>query len=178
MTVRIGFLRAVNVGNRRVAMARLREVTEGLGYGDVWTHVNSGNVVLDATGPRDALERALETAYEDAFGFECTTFVRSAAEIDAVLAATPFAVGEGDTHFVTFLKDAPPATARRELEALSNPFDTLVVDGRDVHWRMHGRSTDTQIPKRDWERLLGKNSSTSRNTTMLRGLSAKIAARA
>ena len=69
-------------------------------------------------------------------------------------------------------------TARKDLEALSNEFDTLVVDGRDVHWLMHGKSTDTRIPKRDWERVLGKNSSTSRNTTMLRGLMKKVAARA
>lgn len=178
MTVRVGFLRAVNVGKRRVAMARLREVTEGLGHTDVWTHVNSGNVVFEGTGRRDALETSLEAAYEDAFGFECTTFVRTAAEVDAVLAATPFEVGDGDTHFVTFLKDAPSAAARRDLEALSGAFDTLIVDGRDVHWLMHGRSTETQIPKRDWERVLGRNSSTSRNTTMLHGLSAKIAARA
>ncbi len=178
MTVRIGFLRAVNVGRRRVAMARLREVTEGLGHTDVWTHVNSGNVVLDATGRRDALEQALEAAYQDAFGFECTTFVRTAAEVENVLAATPFEVGDGDTHFVTFLKAAPSAAVRRDLEALSNEFDTLVVDGRDVHWLMHGKSTDTKIPKRDWERILGKDSSTSRNTTMLRGLMTKLAARA
>lgn len=178
MTVHIGLLRAVNVGHRRVAMARLREVTEGLGHTDVWTHVNSGNVVFAATGRRDAIETALEAAYEDAFGFECTTFVRTAAEVDAVLAATPFEVGEGDTHFVTFLKVAPSAGAKRDLEALSNPFETLVVDGHDVHWLMHGRSTDSRLGKRDWERILGKDSSTSRNTTMLRGLAAKIAARA
>ena len=44
MTVRIGFLRAVNLGKRKVEMARLKAVAEGLGYDDVWTYINSGNV--------------------------------------------------------------------------------------------------------------------------------------
>ena len=48
MTVRVGFLRAVNLGKRKVEMARLKAVAEGLGHGDVWTYINSGNVVFDA----------------------------------------------------------------------------------------------------------------------------------
>src|SRR3954468_6185361 len=99
MTVRIGFLRAVNLGKRKVEMARLKAVTEGLGHGDVWTYINSGNVVFDASGSRANLERAMESALEAEFGFECTTFVRTAAELERTLAATPFEVVTGDTHF-------------------------------------------------------------------------------
>ena len=50
--VRVAFLRAVNLGRRRVAMARLAEVVRELGYDDVWTHINSGNVVFEGTGSR------------------------------------------------------------------------------------------------------------------------------
>jgi hypothetical protein len=53
-------------------------------------------------------------------------------------------------------------------------MDTLVVDGRDVHWLMHGTSTESTLVKRQWERILGPESSTSRNTTMLTRLLAKI----
>ena len=155
MTVRVGFLRAVNLGKRKVEMARLKAVAEGLGYGDVWTYINSGNVVFDAKGAARHLEKAMEKALEAEFGFECTTFVRTAAELEKTLAATPFDVGGGDTHFVTFLKKAPSASAAKAIEALSNDFDTLVVQGADVHWRMHGRSIESQIAKRHWEQILG-----------------------
>ena len=93
MTVRVGFLRAVNLGKRKVEMARLKAVAEGLGYDDVWTYINSGNVVFDAKGARATVEKSLEKALEDEFGFECTTFVRTAAELEKTLAATPFDVG-------------------------------------------------------------------------------------
>ena len=177
MTVRVGFLRAVNLGKRRVEMARLKAVAEGLGYDDVWTYINSGNVVFDATGARTTVEKSLEKALEDEFGFECTTFVRTAAELEKTLAATPFEVTTADTHFVTFLKKAPSSTAAKALEALSNDFDTLVVQGADVHWLMHGSSIDSKLVGRDWAKVLGPLSSTSRNVKALTKLSAKIAAR-
>ena len=174
MTVRVGFLRAVNLGKRKVEMARLKGVAEGLGYDDVWTYINSGNVVFDAKGARATIEKAMEKALEGEFGFECTTFVRTAAELEKTLAATPFDVGGGDTHFVTFLKKAVPASDATCLEDLSNDVDTLVVRGSEVHWRMRGRSTDSHLTKRDWEKVLGPVSSTSRNMTMLTKLVAKL----
>jgi uncharacterized protein (DUF1697 family) len=177
MTIRVAFLRAVNVGKRTVAMPRLVTLVEGLGHGDVWTHINSGNVVFDAAGARGALEHSLETALEREFGFEVTTMIRTPGEIRTALAEEPFTVAAGDTYFVTFLKDAPTAPEKKQVEALSNDFDTLVVRGRDVHWRMHGKSTDSPLTTRQWSAIVGDRRSTSRNTTILRKLVEKIDAR-
>jgi len=176
MTTRVGFLRAVNVGKRTVRMAKLIEVCEGLGFDNVWTFINSGNVVFDTSGSRTTIEHSMETALEAEFGFECTTFVRTAAELRAALAVEPFAVAAGDTYFITFLKDAPSTDVAKALRVASNDFDTLEVHGRDVHWRMHGKSTDTKVKPATWK-LLGPNSSTSRNVNMLRKLSAKLDAK-
>lgn len=174
MTTRVAFLRAVNLGKRRVAMARLVEVLEVLGYADVWTFVNSGNAVFDAGGSRASLERAIEGSLLEAFGFEIETFVRTAAELRTIVGEQPFPLVDGDTHFITFLEQVPDASASRALEALSGSYDTLVVRGRDVHWRMRGKSSDSPLRKKDWETIVGKNASTSRNMTMLRRLLAKI----
>jgi uncharacterized protein (DUF1697 family) len=173
MGTHVGFLRAVNVGRRTVGMARLKGICEGLGHADVWTYVNSGNVVFDATGSRATIEAALEQALEAELGFECTTFVRTAAQLRAVLAVQPFALSSGDTYFVTFLKAVPSKAVAAALEAASNDFDTLVVHGREVHWRMHGKSTETQLKPAVWKQL-GEHASTSRNVTMLTKLMAKI----
>lgn len=172
MTTRVAFLRAVNVGKRRVAMARLVEIFEAMGFENVWTYVNSGNVVFDAPGTRASLERRIGAALEAEYGFEVTTFVRTAAEIRSTLAAEPFTVGEGDTYFVVFLGAKPSAAVTKEFEASSNDFDTVVVRGTEVHWLMHGSSMDTTLGKKQWKPL--GEFGTSRNTTMLRKLSAKI----
>ena len=86
MTTRIAFLRAVNVGARKVKMARLLDLFGQLGYDDVWTHINSGNVVFDTAGSRAQLERVIESTLERDFGFECTTMVRTANEVRKGLA--------------------------------------------------------------------------------------------
>lgn len=75
---------------------------------------------------------------------------------------------------MTFLKRAPAASDAKRLEELSNDFDTLIVQGADVHWRMRGKSSDSRLAKRDWEKILGPLSSTSRNVTMLTKLNTKM----
>jgi uncharacterized protein (DUF1697 family) len=157
-----------------VPMTRLVAVCESLGYADVWTYGNSGNVVFDTSGSRASVEAAMQNALADEFGFECTTFVRTARQLSNVVGPRPFTLERGDTHFVTFLKKAPSSSDAKRLEGLSNDFDTLIVRGSDVHWRMRGRSTDSHLSKRDWEKVLGPLSTTSRNVTMLTKLVEKI----
>ena len=112
-------------------MAKLVQVCESLGYEDVWTLANSGNAVFDTAGSRATIERAMTGALEDAFGFEVTTFVRSAAELRKALDVHPFPVATGDTYFITFLRSPPSAATKRALEAASNDFDILVVRVRE-----------------------------------------------
>ena len=159
-------------------MARVVELVSGLGCSDVWTHINSGNVVFNTVGTRAQLEQAFEAALEGDLGFEVTTFVRTAAELRRALAFEPFALASGDTYFVTFLKDRLPKSRAKALEALGNDFDTLVVQGRDVHWRMRGKSTDTTLTTKRWDDIVGHHRSTSRNTNMLRRLTERMDARA
>jgi uncharacterized protein (DUF1697 family) len=174
VTIRVAFLRAVNVGSRTVRMPHLVEIFSGLGHDGAWTHINSGNVVFDGTGSRAVLERRIESTLERELGFEVTTMVRSAAELREALAEPPFTLAPGDTYFLTFLKDLPSPARRTALEAASNDFDTLVVRGRDVHWRMRGRSIHTRVGTRTWAAIVGDKRSTSRNTNMLRKLVQRI----
>ena len=155
-------------------MPRVVEVFDDAGFAGAWTYGNTGNVVFGATGLSADLERTLEHRLERAFGFEMTTFVRTAAELRQAVAAKPFAVSPGDTYFLTFLKSTLTAAKRGELEALTNDFDTLVVAGRTVHWLMHGKSTATQVRTKHWERVVGRHQSTSRNMSLLRQLVRKI----
>ena len=170
----VAFVRAVNIGKRTARPAQLVSAVQGLGYQGVWTYANSGNVVFEAPTPRVELERRLENAFEAALGFEATTFVRTAAELKRTVRAEPFVAAGDDTHFVTFLKDKPTAEQRMALEGLSNEFDTLVVVRHDVHWLMHGRSIASTLRAKDWDRIVGRHRTTSRNVRMLRRLVEKI----
>jgi uncharacterized protein (DUF1697 family) len=81
-------LRGINVGgNRKVSMVDLREVFEKLGYDDVVTYINSGNVVFS---PGDEPEvNIIEKALKAAFGFDIPALIISADQVRAISAAIP-----------------------------------------------------------------------------------------
>jgi uncharacterized protein (DUF1697 family) len=175
MARRIAFLRAINVGQRRVKMDRLRSIFEGLGFEDVSTHIASGNVIFSAGGGAAAIERRIEEGLEAELGFAVMTFVRTPKQLEGVVAAQPFKrVGDGDTHMVAFLRTKPSAAARRAAEALSGKRDTLVVDGRELHWLIRGKMMDSELKPKAMERALDGDPGTTRNITMLRKLAAKL----
>ncbi|MFE5911114.1 DUF1697 domain-containing protein [Streptomyces wedmorensis] len=86
-------LRGINVsGHRKVPMAELRELLEGLGYDGVRTYLQSGNAVFStASGAgEDELKDALEDAIEERFGFRVDCLVRDGDYLAAVAEACPF----------------------------------------------------------------------------------------
>ena len=168
----MAFLRAINVGTRRVSKDRLREPFEALGFDDVWTFIASGNVVF-RTGekPADA-EPAIEAALTDALGFEVVAFVRPAAALARVVDDQPFSGSEESVH-VGFLKKAATAPVRRALDALGNDVDTVTVKRREVYWLARGGMGRATVSGSVLEKTLGQPT-TLRSLKMLKRLRAKV----
>jgi uncharacterized protein (DUF1697 family) len=169
----VAFLRAVNVGKRRVDMARLREVFTELGFQDVSTFINSGNVIFSAPQKPAALEPKIERALEDAFGFEVITFVRTAASVRTLARDTTFD-GEDGTHMVALLRARPSAGSKAAIEALSGGPDELRVKGADVHWLIRGSFLASALKPNALVKAAGGAPNTTRNMTMLVKLATKL----
>jgi len=92
MSHAIALLRAVNVsGTGAVKMAALRTLGETLGFTNVRTLLQSGNIVFDgAEGSDEALERRWEAAVEEQLGVRTTFMIRKPAEWLAMITANPF----------------------------------------------------------------------------------------
>ena len=87
----VALLRGINVGKaKRVAMADLRKLVEGLGYGDVRTLLNSGNVVFSVpkSARGDAASR-IEKAMAAELGVSARVTVLPAAEVAAIVTDNP-----------------------------------------------------------------------------------------
>ena len=87
----VALLRGVNVGPaKRIAMADLRALVASLGYGDVTTLLNSGNVVFSAspTKAHNASER-IEQALATQLGLRCRVTVLSADELVSIVRDNP-----------------------------------------------------------------------------------------
>jgi uncharacterized protein (DUF1697 family) len=104
----IAFLRGINLGpNRRLAMADLRQWLAELGYTDVRTHLQSGNIVFGSTDSAIEVTRQLEKRIEAGAGFPVNCVVRTPAQLRRVVEANPFeGVATDDAKFVVaFLSD-------------------------------------------------------------------------
>ena len=87
--VYVALLRGINVGgNNLVPMKALKAKFEDLGFGDVKTYINSGNVVFssDERDPR-ALEDRIDRMLERTFKVKGRTVVRTRPEIAKVVKA-------------------------------------------------------------------------------------------
>jgi uncharacterized protein (DUF1697 family) len=91
MTHRIALLRGINVGKaKRIAMADLRSLFEDLGFTNVRTLLNSGNVVFRATRRSNSqVVSALEAAISGQFGFAVPVVVLSGNALNSIVAENP-----------------------------------------------------------------------------------------
>jgi uncharacterized protein (DUF1697 family) len=90
MERRVALLRGINVGGRVLPMAGLRDLCAGLGWQDVRSYIQSGNVVFTSARPTAALEAELEAAIESRFGMTVPVVVRTARQWAAYLDNNPF----------------------------------------------------------------------------------------
>ena len=137
---RIALLRGVNVGGTKmVAMADLRAVLTRLGFADVESLLQSGNLVFSVrTAARScvALETHLEKEVEKALGLKADFHVRTGEEWKSVIAGNPFraeAVSDPGHLLVSFFK-APlvPANVKALQAAITGP-EVLSADGRHLY---------------------------------------------
>jgi uncharacterized protein (DUF1697 family) len=85
-------LRAVNVGGRnRISMPDFRSLLESVGCTDVQTYVQSGNAVVSTRRSPAALEKAVAAGLRTELDLAVDVLVRTADELDAVVAENPFA---------------------------------------------------------------------------------------
>jgi uncharacterized protein (DUF1697 family) len=90
VTTYVVLLRGINVGrHRRIAMSDLRALLDGLGYSDVRTHLQSGNVVLASGKSSDQVRRSIEKRIAEELGVDVEIFVRTRDELAAVIALDP-----------------------------------------------------------------------------------------
>lgn len=104
----ISILRGINVGgNRKILMADLKAMYEDLGFTNVSTYIQSGNVIFNTsnTNPRK-LEDKIKNSIADKFGFDVPVIIRSIEEMKQVVSENPFlnnAYFDPKKLYVTFL---------------------------------------------------------------------------
>ena len=87
----IALLRGVNIsGKNKVPMAELKKGFEELGFAEVRTYLNSGNVIFSSDeGNIEGFTNQIETMIQRFFGFDIPVFVISKEALEDILAYAP-----------------------------------------------------------------------------------------
>lgn len=147
------FLRAINVGGRRITGVELCEPFAAMGFSDVASFRASGNVIFDAA--RRPAEGRIEKQLGKALGYEVEVFLRGPAQMLELASAEPFEPGA--KYHVWFLKKLPSPARQRSVLELGTEDDRLVFGKRELFWRPRGRMTDSELDLKAVGKLLGLN---------------------
>ncbi|HVY64275.1 MAG TPA: DUF1697 domain-containing protein [Gammaproteobacteria bacterium] len=137
MTVFISMLRAVNVGGTsRIRMEPLRTAYEAMGFRDVRSLLQSGNVLFrSSVRDRAQLSRRIGQELERRFGLEIEVVIRTLAELESIFERSPVLSPQADPAklLVMFLAGVPAAQAQARLARSHKGPEMLEIRGPEVY---------------------------------------------
>jgi uncharacterized protein (DUF1697 family) len=167
----IALLRAINVSGRNmIPMAKLRALCADLGWGDVQSYVQSGNLLFRAGAAPAKLEAELEGAIERQFRLSIPVIVRPAADWPAYVRGNPYpdASRTEPNRVMLALAKAPPqpgAADKLRERAVSGERVVQVGDALWLHFAsgvaksklspaLLDRAVGSPVTMRNWRTVL------------------------
>ena len=163
MQTYISILRSINVsGQKKILMADLKTLIETLEFKEVFTYIQSGNVVFKSDGnlPDMGLAKKIEAAIEKKYGFQVPVIIRNIEELDKVISNNPFLAIE-KLH-VTFLSQAPKENNIKSIENIDFSPDRFFIKGKEVFLHIPESYGETKLSNKFFENKL-KVTATTRN---------------
>jgi uncharacterized protein (DUF1697 family) len=155
----IALLRGINVsGSNKILMEELRSLCAGLGWVDVQSYIQSGNLIFKASAAPENLETALEEAIQRHFGLSIPVIVRPAADWPRIVEGNPFpeASQREPNRIMLALTKFPPKTgAATKLQERAQNGERVLQVG-DALWVYYpGGSGRSKLSPALFDRLAG-----------------------
>jgi uncharacterized protein (DUF1697 family) len=163
------FLRGINVGGHIVRKRQLQEVFESLGFKNISTYRQSGNVIFetDETEIEDMRKR-IESKLSAVLGYDIAVFLRTITEIKKFIDSQPFKDQdiEGASHLVTFLSTVPQEfLIQLPITIPKSKAKIISANGREIFSVTHGGG-EGGLPNQFLESKL-KMKATTRNMNVV-----------
>jgi len=165
MAAYIAMLRGVNVtGHNTIKMEVLRGLCQGLGFRNVETYVQSGNIVFQALLeiPEAISKRIGETVLRS-FGFDTPVIVRTSKEMRNVIGNNPFLKEKGidsSKLHVTFLSETAQKGSEKKLETLATNPDRFYPASHEIYLYCPGGYGRTRLSNNAIEKALSVEATT------------------
>jgi len=144
-SVYVGLLRGVNVGGKnKLPMADLRSLCEHLGWSNVRTFIQSGNVIFTSENAPKAL--LLEVAIEERFAMKTNVLLRTASDLVRAVKRSPFAEAERAYVHVAFVSKNVSETVVTSLDHERFTPDKFAVIGSEVYLYLPNGVGQSKLP--------------------------------
>lgn len=174
MTKYIAFLRGINVGgNKLIKMTDLKAAFVSLGFKDVKTFIQSGNVLFGSKKSEiKSLQKKIEKKLKSLFGFDISVIIRTEEDLKIIIEGNPFKkIKDSDkgVKYITFL--AEEYKNKLKLPLLSPKKDVKVIDiikGNAFSLSYPGKDGRFGFPNAFIEKELGISATTRNPKTLER----------
>jgi len=134
MEKQIALLRGINVGgHKKILMTDLKSLFEALGFKEVVTYIQSGNVVFLSSEEGD-LSVKISEGIKAKYGWDVPVLVRNASELESILSNCPFAKEKKERSYFTLFNEAPSEKDIEEVSQLSYPGEEFVITPRCLYF--------------------------------------------
>jgi uncharacterized protein (DUF1697 family) len=168
----IALLRGINVSGRNmIPMPQLRSLCADLGWAEVQSYIQSGNLVFQATAAPAKLEAALQQAIERHFGFSIPIIVRAAADWPAYVRGNPYpdaSESEPNAVMLALSKAPPKEDAVEKLQERAASGERIVQVGDALWIHFGGGVAKSKLSPGLLDRLIGSPVTTRNWRTVLK----------
>lgn len=169
----VAFLRGINVGgNKKVPMAILKESLKTIGFSNIETLLNSGNIIFEA--PKDSienLEEKMANHLERVFGFAIPSIIRTAKSIIEIVEANPFkseTLTKELRFYISFLKTKTNTPFQLPWQSEDQSFQILSLKANAIISLLDVSKSKTPKAMAVLEKEFSKNITTRNWNTILK----------
>ena len=108
-------------------------MAEDIGYTEVATYINSGNLIFVSSKKPATLEREISLGLSKRFGTSTDVAVRTPAQLKKILTDNPYPDGSPSQVTVAFLTKAAPAGAKQNVAAMATEAEPFTFAGSEVY---------------------------------------------
>lgn len=124
-------------GQKKIKMADLKSVYESLGFKNVLTYIQSGNVIFDSDISKARLSAMIENVIKKKYRFSVPVILRTSREFSIIVRNNPFGsvnvAEDGAKILVTFLASTPKKSDVTDLLSYVTPPEKLIIKGKEIY---------------------------------------------
>ena len=164
MVTYVSLLRGINVGRqKRIKMEALVDLYKSLGFKNIKTYLQSGNVIFNAAENIKKLPNMIGEKIEKVFSFPVAVLLRMPIELQYIVNNNPFLEEKGfepDKLYITFLSKAPTDSTLSQIKEIHEEWDKFVIIHKEIYIYCPNGYGITKFSNDFFERKLGVTATT------------------